>query len=171
MTAMPWCREPALRGPTSPSARTALGPHISHRRSQEPNHRAYPRSRLGGSDARRRANGPAPGSAADVGRRAFSAPMRRAGLPTTTPGTSAIPTEVASYLRAQSKVQSGLDPASVATQRTTWTRESTPSLLKMLVMWLSTVRSEMNNCEAASAFEAPSAMSRATSISRRDRPP
>ena len=41
----------------------------------------------------------------------------------------------------------------------------------MFVTWLSTVRSEMKSCAAVSAFVAPSAMSRATSISRRERPP
>ena len=41
----------------------------------------------------------------------------------------------------------------------------------MFVTWLSTVRSEMKSCAAASAFVIPSVMRRATSISRGDRMP
>ena len=58
-----------------------------------------------------------------------------------------------------------------AIHRATCSRESTPSLLKMLARWLSTVRSEMNRLPATWAFVAPSATSDATSISRRESGP
>ena len=40
----------------------------------------------------------------------------------------------------------------LATHRATCTRESTPSLLKMLATWLSTVRSPMKSWAAVCAF-------------------
>src|SRR5690348_14447832 len=56
-----------------------------------------------------------------------------------------------------------------ATHRATWTRELTPSLLKMLSTWVSIVRSEIDSRDAASRFVIPSATSRATSCSRAER--
>src|SRR5947207_2280962 len=44
--------------------------------------------------------------------------------------------------------QTGAGTPVLATHRATCMRESTPSLLKMLARWLSTVRSEMNSWAA-----------------------
>jgi hypothetical protein len=54
-------------------------------------------------------------------------------------------------------------------QRASWVRELTPSLLRMLVRCVSTVRLEMKSREAISRLLRPSATRRATSISHPSR--
>src|SRR5437660_6087968 len=59
----------------------------------------------------------------------------------------------------------------LATQPAIWARELKPSLFRMLRTWLSTVRSEMNRRAPICLLLRPSAISRATSASRRPSPP
>src|SRR3954468_23481378 len=81
------------------------------------------------------------------------------------------PVSPATRVRDGEATQPGTVTWSAAIQRATCSRESTPSLLKMLARWLSTVRSEMNRLPATWALVAPSATSEATSISRRESGP